>query len=40
MAAPCFVLPMLAWRWLGEQPSAWTWLGSALVLAGVAIAAR
>ncbi len=40
MAASCFVAPMLAWVWLGGQPSARTWLGSALVLAGVAIAAR
>ncbi len=40
MATSYFVVPMLAWWWLGEQPSARTWLGSALVLAGVAIAAR
>ena len=40
MAASYFVVPMLAWIWLGEQPSARTWLGSALILAGVAIAAR
>jgi uncharacterized membrane protein len=40
MAASCFVAPMLAWVRLGGQPSARTWLGSALVLAGVAIAAR
>ena len=40
MAASYFVVPMLAWWWLGEQPSARTWLGSALILAGVAIAAR
>ena len=31
---------MLAWVWLDERPSARTRLGSGLVLAGVAIAAR
>lgn len=40
MAASYFVVPMLAWGWLGEQPAPRTWLGSALILAGVAIAAR
>ena len=40
MATTYIVVPLLAWWWLGEQPSARTWLGSALVLAGVAIAAR
>jgi len=40
MAASCFVVPMLAWLWLGEQPGARTWLGSAPILAGVTIAAR
>jgi drug/metabolite transporter (DMT)-like permease len=40
MATTYIVVPLLAWWWLGEQPSLRTWLGSALVLAGVAIAAR
>ena len=40
MAASRVVVPMLAWRWLREQPRTRTRIGSALVLAGVAIAAR
>jgi drug/metabolite transporter (DMT)-like permease len=40
MATTYVVVPLLAWWWLGEQPSSRTWIGSSLVLAGVAIAAR
>jgi drug/metabolite transporter (DMT)-like permease len=40
MATTYIVVPLLAWWWLGEQPGLRTWLGSALILAGVAIAAR
>ena len=40
MAASYFVVPMLAWWWLGEEPHVRTWLGSAFILAGIAIAAR
>lgn len=40
MAASRVVVPMLAWRWLRESPGTLTRIGSALVLAGVAIAAR
>ena len=40
MAASYFVVPLLAWWWLGEEPHVRTWLGSAFILAGIAIAAR
>ena len=40
MATTYLVVPLLAWWWLGEQPSPRTWIGSTLVLAGVAIAVR
>ena len=40
MAASYMLVPLLAWWWLGEVPGPRTWVGSALILAGIAIAAQ
>lgn len=40
MAASYFLVPMLAWWWLGDRPDARTWIGSGMILAGIAVAAR
>lgn len=40
MATSYLLVPLLAWWWLGEAPRWQTWAGSALIVAGVAIASR